>query len=469
MKNNMIMMIAILLLGTGMAYAQHDHHMHTAPADTVKKAPAHQHPATPIKQPVGGNKHKPAMPADTAKHKHGMPSSYSRNLPMNRDGSGTSWQPDESPMMMYMLMKNNTALMWHGAVYPRLTVQDVFKKSQQRGGARFGAPNWFMFMLNQYIGKHGTFNFSTMLSLDALTEGGAGYPLLFQSGESYNGQPLVDRQHPHDLFSGLSVAYTHSFTRDIDLTAYFGYPGEPALGPGAFMHRVSAMNNPDAPISHHWQDASHITFGVATLGFRYKFAKIEGSIFTGREPNAMRYDFDKPRFDSYSYRLSFNPISQLSMQFSQGFIHSPEELEPELNIMRTTASVLHTKKFKGKSFIASALVWGYNRDSEKTNLHSLLAESNLRLKPLNIYTRYEWVQKNPHELQLAAFDHHQVFNVHALTLGLNVPIVDRLNTELSLGTQMTLNFPDEKLKSIYGNYPLGAQVYLRLAPAINLN
>lgn len=468
MKNNVILILAILLAGIGMAHAQHDHHMHTTPADTVKEAPVHQHPATPAKQPAGANKHKPAMPADTAKHMHGMPSSYSRNLPMNRDGSGTSWQPDESPMMMYMLMKNNTALMWHGAIYPRLTVQDVFKKSQQRGGTRFGAPNWFMFMLNQYIGKRGTFNFSTMLSLDALTEGGAGYPLLFQSGESYKGQALVDRQHPHDLFSGLSVAYTHSFTNDIDLTAYFGYPGEPALGPGAFMHRVSAMNNPDAPISHHWQDASHITFGVATLGFRYKFAKIEGSIFTGREPNSMRYDFDKPRFDSYSYRLSFNPISQLSMQFSQGFIHSPEELEPQLNIMRTTASVMHAKKFKGKAFIASTLVWGYNRDSEKTDLHSLLAESNLRLKPLNIYTRYEWVQKNPHELQLPIFDHHQIFNIHALTLGLNVPIVDRLNTELSLGTQMTLNFPDEKLKSIYGNYPLGAQVYLRLAPAINL-
>jgi hypothetical protein len=400
---------------------------------------------------------------DTVMH-HEMPSSYSRYLPMNRDGSGTSWQPDESPMMMYMLMKKHTALMWHGAIYPRLTMQDVFRKSN-RGGTRFSAPNWMMFMLNQYIGQHGTFNFSGMFSLDLFTEYN-GYPLLFQSGETYKGVSLVDRQHAHDLFAGLSVAYTHSFTKDIDLTGYFGFPGEPALGPVVFMHRVSAMNNPDAPLAHHWQDASHITFGVATIGFRYKIVKAEGSIFTGREPNEKRYDFDKPRFDSYSYRVSLNPISQLSVQFSQGFIHSPEELEPDINVMRTTASLLHTKRFKGKSFIASSLIWGYNRNSEHENLHSVLAESNLRLKPLSIYGRYEWIQKNPHELQLMSFNEHTIFNIHALTLGLNVPIVDRKNTELSLGSQMTLNFPDSKLKAVYGNYPLSAQVYLKLMPAV---
>jgi hypothetical protein len=427
----------MLLLSTG-AMAQHDHSQMQMEGDSMQG----------MKMPM----------------QHQMPSTYSRYLPMNRDGSGTGWQPDESPLMMYMLMKKHTGLMWHGAIYPRLTVQDVFRKSD-RGGARFSAPNWTMFMLNQYIGQHGTFNFTSMLSLDLLTEYN-GYPLLFQSGETYNGRPLVDRQHPHDLFAGLSVAYTHSFNKDIDLTGYFGFPGEPALGPVVFMHRISAVNNPDAPIGHHWQDASHITFGVATIGFRYKIVKLEGSIFTGREPDEKRYDFDKPRFDSYSYRVSLNPISQLSMQFSQGFIHSPEALEPTVNIMRTTASVTHVKRFKEKSFIASSLIWGYNRSSEKENLHSLLAESNLRLKPLSIYGRYEWVEKDAHELQLLSFDEHTRFQIHAITLGLNVPIIERLNTELSIGSQVTLNVPDNKLKPIYGNYPLSAQVYLKLTPAI---
>jgi hypothetical protein len=466
MKRLGAMIFVAMMLISATVSAQHEHHDMEMPGDTMLKK-AMPKGAKEKKEEKGTVQEKDTimMMMDEHQHEgHQMSSSYSRNLPMSRDGSGTSWQPDENPMMMYMAMKKNTAMMLHGAVFPRLTVQDVFRKSN-RGGARFSSPNWMMFMLNQYIGKHGLFNFSAMLSLDLLTEYN-GYPLLFQSGESYKGKPLVDRQHPHDLFSGLSVAYTHSFTKDIDLTAYFGFPGEPTLAP-TFMHRLSAMNNPDAPIGHHWQDANHITFGVATLGFRYKIVKVEGSIFTGREPDEKRYDFDKPRFDSYSYRLSLNPHKQLAIQFSQGFIHSPEELEPNIDVMRTTASLMHTKRFKGKSFIASSLVWGYNHNSEGENLHSILVETNYRLKPLSIYSRYEWVQKDPHELQLLSFDEHTVFNIHALTLGLNVPIIDKRNTELSFGSQMTWNFPDRKLKSYYGNYPLSAQVYLKLMPAIN--
>lgn len=439
MKKSVTLACLLIVLSVN---AQHEHHLKTVP-DTLS-----------------------SLAADTAHaHSEMMSSSYSRNLPMNRDGSGTSWQPDETPMMMFMLMKKRTMLMWHGAITPRLTVQDVFRKSN-RGGARFSAPNWGMFMVNRYIGKHGLFNFSGMFSLDLLTEYN-GYPLLFQSGETYNGKPLVDRQHPHDLFAGLSVAYTHSFTKDIDLSAYFGYPGEPALGPVAFMHRASAVYNPDAPLGHHWQDATHITFGIATLGFRYKIIKVESSIFTGREPDEKRYDFDRPRFDSYSYRVWVNPIKQLSMQFSQGFIRSPEFLEPDVHVMRTTASISHSKKFSKSVYLISTAVWGYNRDSENHNLHSVLAESTIRLSPCAIYYRYEWVQKNEHELQLSGFGEQAAFNIHSLALGLNVPIVNRANCEFSVGTQVTGSFPDSNLQTVYGRYPISSQIYLRLSPAIN--
>src|SRR5690606_17825074 len=111
--------------------------------------------------------------------------------------------------------------------------------------------------------------------------------------------PLVDHQHPHDLFSELSVAYTYMISDDVDVFAYLGYPGEPAFGPVAFMHRPSSLYNPDAPISHHWQDATHILFGVGTLGFRYKAFKMDGSLFTGTEPDEDRYNFDTPRFNSW--------------------------------------------------------------------------------------------------------------------------------------------------------------------------
>ncbi len=158
-------------------------------------------------------------------------------------------------------------------------------------------------------------SFQHLISLDPFTVGGEGYPLLFQTGETYNNEPLVDRQHQHDLFSEVSVSYAHSLSPKSDLFVYVGYPGEPALGPVAFMHRPSALNNPDATLTHHWTDATHITFGVATLGFRYGNWKIEGSSFTGREPGENRYNFDKPRFDSWSGRLSYNPTEKWALQF----------------------------------------------------------------------------------------------------------------------------------------------------------
>lgn len=401
-----------------------------------------------------------------------MTSSFSPNLPMNRDGSGTAWLPDESPMMMYMKMFGKgkhgmSSLRVHGTIFLRYTSQDIFDDGS-RGKSQFDSPNWVMLMFTHQHSRD-LFSVQSMLSFDPLTIGGNGYPLLFQSGETYNGKPLVDRQHPHDLFSGLSANYTHSFNKDVDLNAYIGYPGEPALGPVAFMHRVSAMNNPDAGLGHHWQDATHITFGVGTIGLRYKIVKMEGSIFTGREPNEDRYDFDQPLFDSYSYRVSVNPNRFFALQFSQGFIHSPEALEADVDIVRTTASVIHTKRFSPAKFIASSFVWGMNSTSEGHQLHSLLAESNLKLAPLTIYSRYEFVQKDAHELALEQFPGDPVFNIHAFTLGVNRILFSHFQTDLSLGLQGTINFPDERLQAVYGKNPVSAEVYLRISPSVHLH
>ena len=225
--------------------------------------------------------------------------------PMSREGSGTSWMPDSSPMYGRMFMFDDNMLMLHGAIFPRYT-----NVSTRRGDDRIDAPNWFMAMFSHPLGESTQFGSRLMMSLDPLTEQGRGYPLLFQSGESWNGQPLHDRQHPHDLFDELSFSLSQKFEHDLSAYIYFGYPGEPALGPPTFMHRPSAMDDPDAPIGHHWQDSTHVTFGVATLGAQWRNVKVEGSIFTGREPDEDRYDFDQPRFDSYSGRLSWNPTKK---------------------------------------------------------------------------------------------------------------------------------------------------------------
>ena len=160
----------------------------------------------------GHNNHRMNMP---------MTSSYSVNIPMSRDGSGTSWQPDESHTYMLMKMIDKTSLMFHENIFLRYTKQDLFKKGS-RGGDKIDAPNWFMGMLNSHVGEKGLFTATAMISLDPVTEGGRGYPLLFQSGESWTGTKLVDRQHPHDLFSALAIGYSYAINNDIGINAYFG-------------------------------------------------------------------------------------------------------------------------------------------------------------------------------------------------------------------------------------------------------
>jgi hypothetical protein len=335
-----------------------------------------------------------------------------------------------------------------------------------RGDSKFDAPNWFMAMGQRRVGERGLFHFNTMFSLDPLF-GGEGYPLLFQTGETFKGEPLVDRQHPHNLFSELSVAYTQSFSKDIDAFVYLGYPGEPALGPVAFMHRPSSLSNPDSPLGHHWQDATHITFGVATLGFRYKIFKLDGSLFTGREPGESRYGLDKAKFDSYSYRLTVNPSKTISAQISKAFIKSPEAADPDENVNRTTASVLHSLPLQSvNSFLTSAFVWGYNDAGEGHQENSFTLESNLQLDKFSVYGRFESIEKSAGELQMIDFEDHELFKINALTIGLNYTFLRTWQTNFAIGAQGTLYNADEALNPVYGNNPASVEVYMRISPTI---
>jgi len=330
------------------------------------------------------------------------------------------------------------------------------------------SPDWLMAMTQRKIGNNGLFSINTMFSFDPFLVGPGGYPLLFQTGESYRGKKLVDRQHPHDLFAELSVNYTQRVTKNADLSLSIGYPGEPALGPPVFMHRLSAMNNPDAPLTHHYADATHITFGVSTLGFRYKDIKLEGSIFTGREPDEFRYNFDAPKFDSYSVRLSYNPSKEWALQVSNGWLHSPEEAESQQNVDRFTASAINTKMLNDDSYIATTLVYGQNHfsDNGKT-LPSILLETSLQLHKTALYGRYEYVQKDADEFDLiSAYPGNPNFTINAVTLGTNRILTTWKKTNLTGGAQATLNISPSLLKATYGSAPVGFEVYLRITPAI---
>jgi hypothetical protein len=390
-----------------------------------------------------------------------MPSSISIADPMARESSGTAWVPDSTPMYGKMFMIGDDMLMLHGGAFPRYT-----NASTNRGDDRIDMPNWFMAMYSHPLDDRSQLGARLMTSLDPLTEGGRGYPLLFQSGESWHGQPLHDRQHPHDLFDELSLSYSRKFMYDWSSYLYFGYPGEPALGPPTFMHRASAMDNPDAPIGHHWEDSSHIVFGVATAGISWKNVKLEGSIFTGREPDENRYDFDRPRFDSYSGRLSWNPTQNLALQVSHGYLHSPEGLEPNINQHRTTASVIYNVPLGQDANWSSTLAWAQDRNTGERATQALIAETNYQHGRNTIYARWERVEKAGHELALEPGDADTIFPVSAYTIGYVRDLMHGRGIDVGLGGQFTLNDMPDYLQRYYGeDLPYSFQIFFRIRPS----
>lgn len=483
---NKLIFVALLAV-SGALSAQHQHRegmvmpQKTGSADTTKPMDHSQmdHSKMDHSMPTGQSAGAMDMSGSTGTNdgmtmdsSMGMTHSLSRNLSMNRNGSGTSWHPDNTPMYAYMRHPSapgGWSTMLHYAVYLRYTNQNVNNPGGRGRDRQFGAPNWVMGMAQRTVGQRGLFQARAMLSLDPLTVTNGGYPLLFQTGETYKGRPLIDRQHPHDIVSELSVSYAHAFSKDIDLYGYVGYPGEPAMGPPAFMHRISSFNNPDAPLGHHWQDATHILFGVATAGFRYKWIKLEGSTFKGREPDENRFNFDRPRFDSYSYRVSVNPSPSLAFQFSQGFLTSPEEAHPEDDVVRTTASVLYSKGLGREGrYVTSAFVWGQNTH-DGINESAYLAESSLQIDRAAFYGRYEHVTKSQEELGLyndEAGAESQLLTINNLTLGMNYRIAQKHKTDLVLGVQLTGAVPDKVLQGFYGTTPISGQIYLRLSPSL---
>ncbi|NMH28166.1 hypothetical protein [Flavobacterium silvaticum] len=412
--------------------------------------------------------HMQMAPDSTSTHNHsempGMNHAFSLNLPMSRNGSGTSWLPDDSPIYGGMFHAKDWMFMAHGNLFVRYNHQDVSRKGS-RGAEEFDAPNWFMFMGQRKVGEKGLFHFNAMFSFDALTGGNSGYPLLFQSGEAYRGNALVDRQHPHDLFSELSVSYTQAFSEKSDVFVYVGYPGEPALGPTAFMHRPSALYNPDAPLTHHWVDATHITFGVATIGYRYSRFKIEASSFTGREPDEHRYNFDTPRFDSYSARLSFNPNQNWSLQVSHGFLKSPEALHLNEDVNRTTTSANYAKKLENGSFNAVAL-WGMNKSAGHDSENAALLEASWQKRKLAIYGRYEFVEKSSEELSLENTFGERIFPVNVITLGANYELLSVGKLRLAGGGQFSVYAASSSLDNLYGKNPVAVEAYIRLYPGL---
>jgi hypothetical protein len=274
-----------------------------------------------------------------------------------------------------------------------------------RGASQLAGVGWVMGSVAHPLGA-GRIAFHVMLSADPWTATLRGYPLVLQSGESYDGVPLHDRQHPHDLLMELAARYDVPITSSAALQLYAGPSGEPAVGPVAFPHRPSAIDDPFAPLSHHWQDATHISFGVVTAGIYTHAVKLEGSIFNGREPDQDRTDIDfahqSPVLDSYSARLTVNPTADVSLSSWYAYLKTPEALEPTVSQHRMGASILTERRVGPAGEWSSALIYGanlYSNDSRLSN--SVLLESTMNLDGTNVvFARGEYVVKSPSDLDV---------------------------------------------------------------------
>jgi hypothetical protein len=323
-----------------------------------------------------------------------------------------------------------------------------------------------MFMASHELAG-GQFQARTMLSLDPATVGPRGYPLLLQTGESYRRQPLHDRQHPHDFFMELGALYDRAITKSLAYELYVAPSGEPALGPVAFMHRPSAMDNPLAPIGHHWQDATHISFGVLTAGLYTRQWKLEASVFNGREPNEHRWDFDAIRLDSYSGRLTVNPDSSWSFTACYGYLKSPEALHPDESEHRLVASALQGMTIGADGQWSSALVWGANRFSNaSTWSNAALIESEAILDKWNtVFGRAEYAQKSAEDLVLPSLPASQLFSVSNISVGYIREIARGHGATFGVGVQGIINFVPPTIERFYGSRtPLGGLIFVRLRP-----
>jgi len=376
-------------------------------------------------------------------------------LPSPHASSGTGWQPASVPNYMWMTQAGNWNIMVHGQVFLTFNHQ-----GGPRGAGKAESVNYLMTMEEHRLGS-GTLLLRQMFSAESLTSPHPGFPEVFQTGETYHSQPLVDHQHPHNVFAEISALYTVPISEKVKWQVYGGPAAEPALGPVTYLHRLSASENPAAPLGHHLQDSTHTSFGVVTTGLIIDRFKIEGSAFNGREPNENRYTVQFAPLDSWSFRVNAAPGRNWTAQYSYGRLMHPEALEPG-NERRQTASVEYNRPLAQGNW-ATSLVWGRkHKEADRTNLNSYVLESTLNFWHRNyLYTRLELVDKD--ELFPAA-PVHPAFRIGAYTFGGVRDFLQNRTGQIGIGADVTVYSKPGVLDPVYGTNPVSVHVFLRLRP-----
>jgi hypothetical protein len=373
-------------------------------------------------------------------------------------GAGASAEQHEH-MQMNMPMNSGWQFMQDGIAFAEFNHQ-----GGPRGGNEFVAPNWWMGMATRKTSR-GQLTFTAMLSLDPATVGKSGYREILQAGEAVNGRPLIDRQHPHDLFMQLAAVWRMPVTESTGFTLAGGPVGEPALGPVAFMHRASAADNPTAPLGHHTFDSSHIAFGVVTAAVDHGPIVVEGSVFNGREPDENRWDFDFGRLDSFSGRVWYRPNDEWELQASSGRLESPEELEPG-NIVRSTVSASWTQK-NGAAISSMTAAYGRN-DTDHGARNAFFVEGSRHSDMNTVYGRFEALQVETALLQTDVLPQGAAADakdpVFAFTIGGVRDIVAWRGFEGGIGADVSFYGVPDALQPMYSAHPVSFHIFFRLRP-----
>ena len=375
---------------------------------------------------------------------------------MLREASGTSWQPESSTHTGIYAMADDWVLMGHARF------NGVYDWQQgPRGDSDSFLSGMIMGMASRHFEGGDTLQFRAMLSPEPLM-GKSGYPLLLASGETANGTtPLIDRQHPHDLFMELSVAYSHALSAKDSVFLYAGLPGEPAFGPPAFMHRQSILDSPEAPITHHWLDSTHITYGVVTMGFVHDTWKIEASRFRGREPDQFRYNIESGTLDSTSARLSWNPTPEWSLQTSWAHQVSPEQLEPSVDQDRVSASAIYTHQLAEHASWSTTLAWGKRRSTGALALNAYMLES--AVNPAELWTVFARAEREQNNELLSPALFPAAYSVGKISVGVIRDFRLASHVTIGAGALYARNFVPQTLSLLYGSSdPAGAMAFVRV-------
>jgi hypothetical protein len=397
------------------------------------------------------------MAQDKSMNMGGPTASLTENV-LRHSASGTDIEPDSTAPPMLMHMHRNWMFMLHG--------QASIAEQQQtgpRGRDKLFSANWLMPMAQRDFGRS-QLTLRAMLSLEPATISGRYYPELFQQGETAFGKPIVDGQHPHNLFMELAALYDLKLGENALLSLYAAPVGDPALGPVAFPHRASAAEDPLAPLGHHLEDSTHIAYEVVTGGATWSRIRLEASGFHGREPGENRWTIAIGGLDSWSARLTAAPTRDWSAQYSIGHLHSPEAQRPGEDVLRQTASIAYHHAWHPASLDALA-VWGRNHTiGSPTNWNGYLFEATSHVGDRHsIWTRIENVDRTTDLLGAAAPAEETVIGrVQAYTGGYAHRIFSNRWSVYELGAQATAYNTPAPLRTQYGNHPAGVAAVLNI-------